>query len=206
MARELGADNVRINCIAPGLLNNDATSGVPQASAIGTFRIAQFPEKERRKTSSAWFPSSCRMMHPLLQARLSWRMAGWYFERKAHGIRSRTEDGIQNMWYPVCQSAHVQQRPLGLQRLGIDIVLWRDSRGKIHAHDDRCLHRGAKLSVGTVMNDELRCAYHGWCYDTAGHCTTIPTSKTAQTKLAPRLRLREFETQERAGSSVGLLF
>ena len=30
MARELGADGVRINCVAPGLLNNDATSGVPK--------------------------------------------------------------------------------------------------------------------------------------------------------------------------------
>src|SRR5262249_11807994 len=30
MARELGPDGVRINCIAPGLLNNEATSGVPQ--------------------------------------------------------------------------------------------------------------------------------------------------------------------------------
>jgi NAD(P)-dependent dehydrogenase (short-subunit alcohol dehydrogenase family) len=31
MARELGPDGVRINCVAPGLLNNAATSGVPQA-------------------------------------------------------------------------------------------------------------------------------------------------------------------------------
>jgi NAD(P)-dependent dehydrogenase (short-subunit alcohol dehydrogenase family) len=31
MARELGLDGVRINCVAPGLLNNDATAGVPQA-------------------------------------------------------------------------------------------------------------------------------------------------------------------------------
>ena len=30
MARELGSDGVRINCVAPGLLNNEATSGVPQ--------------------------------------------------------------------------------------------------------------------------------------------------------------------------------
>jgi NAD(P)-dependent dehydrogenase (short-subunit alcohol dehydrogenase family) len=29
MARELGSDGVRINCVAPGLLNNDATAGVP---------------------------------------------------------------------------------------------------------------------------------------------------------------------------------
>jgi phenylpropionate dioxygenase-like ring-hydroxylating dioxygenase large terminal subunit len=107
--------------------------------------------------------------------------------------------GLQNMWYPVCQSVQVKQQPLGIHRLGRDLVLWRDSRGTIHAHDDRCLHRGAKLSVGTVMNDSLRCAYHGWCYDTIGQCTTIPTSKTAQAKLAPRLRLLSFEAQERAG-------
>ena len=31
MARELGPDGVRINCIAPGLLNNEATAGVPEA-------------------------------------------------------------------------------------------------------------------------------------------------------------------------------
>jgi NAD(P)-dependent dehydrogenase (short-subunit alcohol dehydrogenase family) len=31
MARELGPDGVRINCVAPGLLNNDATAGVPTA-------------------------------------------------------------------------------------------------------------------------------------------------------------------------------
>ena len=29
MARELGPDTVRINCVAPGLLDNEATSGVP---------------------------------------------------------------------------------------------------------------------------------------------------------------------------------
>jgi phenylpropionate dioxygenase-like ring-hydroxylating dioxygenase large terminal subunit len=107
--------------------------------------------------------------------------------------------GIRNMWYPVCESGLVKDAPVGLHRLGLDIVLWRDSSGKIHAHDDRCLHRGAKLSVGRVVNDQLRCAYHGWCYDTAGRCTSIPSSKVAQNKLAPRLKLQQFEAQERAG-------
>jgi NAD(P)-dependent dehydrogenase (short-subunit alcohol dehydrogenase family) len=31
MARELGGDGVRINCVAPGLLDNEATQGIPAA-------------------------------------------------------------------------------------------------------------------------------------------------------------------------------
>lgn len=120
------------------------------------------------------------------------------FEKPAE-FEAELKLGLRNMWYPVCRSARVQQQPVGLQRLGMDIVVWRDSRGKVCAHEDRCLHRGAKLSVGHVSRDTLRCAYHGWCFDTTGQCITIPTSKTAQVKLAPRLRLQQFEAQERAG-------
>lgn len=118
---------------------------------------------------------------------------------KQIGFESELRLGLRNIWYPVCQSVHINEKPAGLHRLGLDVVLWRDSHGRIHAHDDRCLHRGAKLSVGQVVNDTLRCAYHGWCYNTSGQCVTIPTSKVAEAKLAPRLRLYQFEAQERAG-------
>ena len=30
LARELGGDNIRVNCVAPGLLVNEATEGVPE--------------------------------------------------------------------------------------------------------------------------------------------------------------------------------
>jgi phenylpropionate dioxygenase-like ring-hydroxylating dioxygenase large terminal subunit len=107
--------------------------------------------------------------------------------------------GLRNMWYPICRSEAVKSEPAGFRRLGEDIVAWRDSTGKIHVHDDRCLHRGAKLSLGKVVNNTLRCGYHGWCYDSSGQCVTIPTSKAAESRLAPRLRLPVFECQERAG-------
>src|SRR5438132_14388938 len=102
------------------------------------------------------------------------------------------------MWYPICRSDAVRDKPIGLRRLGQDIVVWRDSKGRIHAHDDRCLHRGVKLSLGAIVNDTLRCTYHGWCYDTTGQCVSIPTSKAAEARLAPRLRLPRFHTTERA--------
>jgi phenylpropionate dioxygenase-like ring-hydroxylating dioxygenase large terminal subunit len=132
-------------------------------------------------------------------------MEGWFCAEefmqggKAIEFEIELKSGLRNMWYPVCQSDHVKQQPVGRRRLGTDIVLWRDSAGRIHAHDDRCLHRGAKLSLGQVVNNTLRCAYHGWCYEASGQCTTIPTSKGAEARLAPRLRLKQFKTHERAG-------
>ena len=107
--------------------------------------------------------------------------------------------GLPNMWYPICQSSRVTDQPVGLKRLGRDIVAWRDSRGTVHVHDDRCLHRGAKMSLGQIVNDTIRCGYHGWAYDATGQCVTIPTSKAAETRLAPKLCMQTFPSQERAG-------
>jgi NAD(P)-dependent dehydrogenase (short-subunit alcohol dehydrogenase family) len=45
MARELGPDQVRINCIAPGLLNNEATSGVPQAKRDWNIKNRAIPRE-----------------------------------------------------------------------------------------------------------------------------------------------------------------
>src|SRR5204863_2047605 len=45
MARELGLDGVRINCVAPGLLNNEATSGVPAAKREWNIRNRAIPRE-----------------------------------------------------------------------------------------------------------------------------------------------------------------
>jgi NAD(P)-dependent dehydrogenase (short-subunit alcohol dehydrogenase family) len=45
MARELGPHGVRINCVAPGLLNNPATSGVPQTKRDWNIRNRAIPRE-----------------------------------------------------------------------------------------------------------------------------------------------------------------
>lgn len=45
MARELGPDGVRINCIAPGLLNNEATAGVPQTKRYWNIQNRAIPRE-----------------------------------------------------------------------------------------------------------------------------------------------------------------
>ena len=68
--------------------------------------------------------------------------------------------GLRNYWYPVCASWQLKDGPLGLTRLGENIVLWRDGEA-VHALEDRCPHRGARLGMGWNLGNRLACWYHG---------------------------------------------
>lgn len=48
---------------------------------------------------------------------------------------------------------------------GYPIAVYRDHEQKIVAVSDICLHRGASLSQGKILNNNcLQCPYHGWEY------------------------------------------
>ncbi|MGJ8583375.1 MAG: Rieske 2Fe-2S domain-containing protein [Marinosulfonomonas sp.] len=57
---------------------------------------------------------------------------------------------------------------------GKDIVVWRSTKGELSAWENRCPHRGMRLSHGFVRGENLACLYHGWHYGKAGKCTYIP--------------------------------
>lgn len=69
--------------------------------------------------------------------------------------------GIRNRWYPIAPSWRVGDKPVGMMRLGERIVAWRDRDGVIQVIEDRCPHRGARLSMGRNFGDRLSCWYHG---------------------------------------------
>lgn len=78
-------------------------------------------------------------------------------------------------WYPLALARDVQPgTSAGTRVEGKEIVVWRDVNGAPHAWEDRCPHRGMKLSFGFVRGDHIACLYHGWQYDTAGQCRYIP--------------------------------
>ncbi|HRH88422.1 MAG TPA: Rieske 2Fe-2S domain-containing protein, partial [Rubrivivax sp.] len=47
------------------------------------------------------------------------------------------------------------------------LVLWQGDEGTA-AFDDRCPHRGARLSLGRVQGGVLECPYHGWRFAADG--------------------------------------
>lgn len=69
--------------------------------------------------------------------------------------------GLRDQWYPVLASWEVGSNPVGITRLGENIVVWRDDQGAVHALEDRCPHRGARLSLGWNLGNRVACWYHG---------------------------------------------
>lgn len=82
--------------------------------------------------------------------------------------------GVLNQWYLVCRASDVGTKPVRLRRLAHDIALWRDEAGTVHAVEDFCPHRGARLSMGHVVESRLACAYHGLTVDGEGVVCSVP--------------------------------
>lgn len=99
-------------------------------------------------------------------------------------------------WFPVEWSRRVQRKPHGVVLNGSPIVLFR-SEGRIHALADRCPHRGAPLSKGTVREGGLVCPYHGWRFEKDGTCHSIPGLNCYSSKEIHRAQA--YQTEEKYG-------
>ena len=89
------------------------------------------------------------------------------------------ESGLRDQWYAICVSSDVDDKPVGLIRLGERLVLWRDSAGTVQALEDRCPHRGASLALGAVRGDCIACGYHGVQVAADGRVTSVPALNRA---------------------------
>jgi phenylpropionate dioxygenase-like ring-hydroxylating dioxygenase large terminal subunit len=85
------------------------------------------------------------------------------------------ELGLRNYWYPILLEEELPaDKPVGLMALGEKLVAWRDRSGTPHVLRDHCAHRGAKLSVGEILDDDIQCVFHGLRYNGSGRCVLIP--------------------------------
>jgi len=67
----------------------------------------------------------------------------------------------KNTWYVACTPDEIDAKPLGRTICGEAIVIYRAAEGKAAALEDFCPHRGAPLSLGSVIEGKLVCGYHG---------------------------------------------
>ena len=109
-----------------------------------------------------------------------------------------SNDALRNCWYAVARSVDVAASPVAVRLLGTDVVLYRASDGAVVAAADRCPHREAPLSKGTVEAGCLVCPYHGWTFGDEGRCVRIP-SAAEHVPAPPRAHLAAFGCAERYG-------
>ncbi len=100
-------------------------------------------------------------------------------------------------WFPIARGAEVVPRHVAqTQLLGQEIAVWRDNAGNVNAWENRCPHRGVRLSIGANTGTELRCPYHGWRFASGnGQCTVIPSHPTQ--KPASSIRASTYAVMER---------
>lgn len=85
-------------------------------------------------------------------------------------------------WHPVCTMPELEAADSGrgallsVTLLDTELVVAKTASGVV-AFNNRCPHRSAKLALGWVEGDSIRCAYHGWRYGAAdGRCIEIPAA------------------------------
>ena len=100
---------------------------------------------------------------------------------------------LYDAWYVAAWDYELNDKPLGRTLLGLPLVLYRAADGRAVALEDRCCHRRAPLSLGSVVGNDLQCNYHGLTFDPSGACVRVPSQST----VPPGARVRAYPVVER---------
>ena len=106
---------------------------------------------------------------------------------------------MRRHWLPVCTAEEVSERdgaPARARLLGEDLVVFRDSHGRLGVLDEHCAHRGASLVFGRNEDCGLRCLYHGWKFDVEGNVIDMPSEPPG---AAARLQKKQKSYPAREG-------
>jgi len=109
-------------------------------------------------------------------------------------MTGKAHNFLMNYWYVAAWNQElIDGKLLPRTILNQPVVLYKADSGRVVALDNRCCHRGARLSNGRREGDCVRCMYHGLKFDPTGKCIEIP----GQEVVPPKLGVRSFPVLER---------
>jgi 5,5'-dehydrodivanillate O-demethylase len=107
---------------------------------------------------------------------------------------------LRRYWHALAGSSELnEENPTKEVRiLSEDLVLFRSTKGEVGLIEPSCPHRKANLSYGVPEPEGIRCAYHGWLFDTQGNCVDQP-SEPAGSRFKEKVHLKAYKVEELAG-------
>ena len=106
---------------------------------------------------------------------------------------------LRRYWWPIGFTDEIKgPRPKKVGLLGEEFVLFRDGKGRLGLLELLCAHRRTSLALGRVEETGLRCCYHGWLFDAAGHCLDQPCEDEGA-GFKDKVRQKSYPVQEIAG-------
>jgi phthalate 4,5-dioxygenase len=107
---------------------------------------------------------------------------------------------LRRYWQPAALVDELDgERPIkAIRLLGEDLVIYRDDKGRYGLLGRGCPHRGTDLAHGRLEDGGLRCAFHGWLFDTEGKCLETPAEPDGS-NLCRNIRQKAYPVVERNG-------
>jgi phenylpropionate dioxygenase-like ring-hydroxylating dioxygenase large terminal subunit len=102
---------------------------------------------------------------------------------------------LRNSWYMIAWANELANGMMSRTVMDERILVYRKEHGGFVALEDRCPHRFARLSKGSLKDDKVVCGYHGLTFDETGECVANPFAASP-----PRCRVRSYPVLERHGS------
>lgn len=108
---------------------------------------------------------------------------------------------FRRYWIPALESGELPEPdcpPVRVKLLGEELIAFRDTDGKLGLIDEYCPHRKVSMYFGRNEQCGLRCAYHGWKFDTDGNCVDMP-SEPADSNFKDKVTIKSYPCEERGG-------
>ena len=77
-------------------------------------------------------------------------------------------DKLKKEWYPLLFEKDLKDKPISKYLLDQNLVIFR-IKDEILCFENRCPHRNVPLSNGEIIDEKIRCNYHGWCFTKEGN-------------------------------------
>jgi phthalate 4,5-dioxygenase len=109
---------------------------------------------------------------------------------------------MRRHWLPACMSEEATEpdgTPVRTRLLGEDLVVFRDTNGRLGALGEHCPHRRASLAFGRNEDCGLRCLYHGWKFDVEGNVLDMACEPKGGEDLKGRRKHKSYPAREGGG-------